>query len=318
MKRVLLTAAMCLVLFNNYLYAGVSWIANRSFEYDGFVSNIGNQTPTGWDEVDIPFNFGGQITSDWAVNGNYSLNLFSIFGLSFNSGEMGTISQNVYLEDVNEIFFSLNLSTLTGGDWDSANRSFIVKIDDDVVWTSDALGAGDISGIYDGVVDLTGVPTYRDSASHLLTLGLRSNVTEAVALEEYYAEVDFLRFDTHCLGYGYLNSDFNHDCIVNFIDYGMFANHWMLEVEDFNMYDLDPNNHIDSNDLEILFSEWLGDSNGIEDDYIASDFNFDGIVNFVDYAMLDFSGYSDPNNMPGNISTLLEQWLTRNWMFGVE
>jgi hypothetical protein len=127
-----------------------------------------------------------------------------------------------------------------------------------------------------------------------------------------------LRLDTHCESYGYLDSDFNHDCFVNFIDYGILANHWMEEVEDFSMIDLDPNNVIDGNDLEIFLEDWLGDSNGLEDEYIESDLNLDGIVNFVDYAMLDFSEYSDPNNLPDNIETLLEQWLWTNWMYWVK
>jgi hypothetical protein len=99
----------------------------------------------------------------------------------------------------------------------------------------------------------------------------------------------------------------------------MFANLWMEEVDNYSQFNLDPNNNIiDGNDLEIFSSEWLGGSYGQEDQYIESDFNLDGIVNFVDYAELDFSEISDVNNLPENIETLLEQWLWVNWMFWVE
>jgi hypothetical protein len=319
MKRLVLVVIISLVLFENCLYASTSWIINRSFEYDGNIGSIGVQVPTGWEQVAIPSGFGAGVTSGWSSKQNYSLNIFSFSGI-FSVDDTATISQDVFLRDVNEIVFDLKLETGFPGDqFHPQKRSAIVKIDDDVVWTSDSLGSGDLRGEYLGLtIDLNDIPDYKDANSHVLTLGLRSNVNESFPVIQYTVRWDFLRLDTHCESYGYLDSDFNHDSFVNFIDYGILANHWMEEVEDFSMIDLDPNNVIDGNDLEIFLEDWLGDSNGLEDEYIESDLNLDGIVNFVDYAMLDFSEYSDPNNLPDNIETLLEQWLWTNWMYWVK
>jgi hypothetical protein len=323
MKRVVLAVVMSLLLFDNCLYAGVSWITNRSFEYDGSIANILIQLPTGWDDVGMTDNkFRAGIFSDWSSDEIYGLDIISNSFMSLNNGDTATLSQDLYLDDVNDIFFDMKLETnLIGTDWLNTKRLAIVKIDDETVWDSTILGSGDLRGEYiddpDLVIGTDTIAPYRDGQIHTLTFGMVVNQTES-PFAEYHARFDFIRFDAHCEGYGYLDSDFNHDCFVNFIDYGMLANLWMEEVEDFNMFDLDPNNVIDSNDLEIFLLDWISSSYGQEDQYIESDLNGDGIVNFIDYSMLDFSEFSDPNNLPENVATLLEQWLWTNWMYWVD
>jgi hypothetical protein len=324
MKSFILTAVICLMLFNNCLYGSVSWIANRSFEYDGAIPSILVELPTGWDSITVPDNkFRGGVFSDWSSDDIYSVALISKSFIALNEDDTALLSQSVYFTDVNDMFFDMKLDTsLLGTAWSNDFRLAVIKIDDDVVWDSSVLGSGDLRGEYiddpNLVISSETLAPYRDGEAHELSLGLVVTQTEALPFAEYFAWFDFIRFDTHCEGYGYLDSDFNHDCFVNFIDYGMLANHWMDEVEDYNMFDLDPNNVIDANDLEIFLVDWLGTSYGQEDQYIESDLNYDGIVNFVDYGMLDFSEYTDPNNLSDELVTLIEQWLWTNWMYWVD
>jgi len=319
MKKVIVAVFVSVMLFNNYLYAGTSWIINRSYEYDGTIGSIGAQVPTGWEDVEIPSGFAAGVTSGWSSESNHSLAISSTSIGPFSVDQTAAISQDVFLKDVNEIVFDLKLETGFPSDpFDPQKRSAVVKIDDDVVWTSDSLGSGDVRGEYlELVIDINDVPGYHDANSHVLSVGLRSNVDESSTIVQYTARWDFLRFDTHCESYGYLDSDFNHDCFVDFVDYGMLADLWMENVEDFNMLDLDPNNIIDNNDLEIFSLDWLGSSVGQDDQYIESDRNLDGIVNFVDYAMLDLNP-ADPNFPPDDVITVIDQWLWTNWMYWVD
>ncbi|MHC4187663.1 MAG: hypothetical protein ACYSRQ_05670, partial [Planctomycetota bacterium] len=150
MKRVLLTAATCLMLFNNCLYAGVSWITNRSFEYDGGIPNILIQLPTGWDDASLNVSkFRAGVFSDWSSDGIYGLDIISNSFISLNNGDSAIVSQDLYLDDVNDIFFDMKLETdLIGTDWLNTKRLAVVKIDDDVVWDSTILGSGDLRGEY--------------------------------------------------------------------------------------------------------------------------------------------------------------------------
>ncbi|MFC1739044.1 hypothetical protein ACFL1G_08355 [Planctomycetota bacterium] len=319
MKKVVLTiAVMIMLLLGGYARADFSWIANGSFEYDGGIENIKNEMPFGWYDVDIPSDFSGAVSSSWASDGNYNLTFLSDMLGEFEPDDIATISQYVYLSDVNEIIFDIKLETNPSFDsWDPTKRSAVIKIDDDIVWNSSSLGTGDLSGEYfDLVVDVSEMAKYKDGQRHLLSLGLRSNTSESWPFIEYSAKWDYLRFNTHCQGYGYLEGDFDHDCFVDVNDLKLFVDHWLDDVEDFNDFDLYYDNKVAFSDYAIFANNWMSNSYG-QDAILEYDLNLDGIVNFADFAIKAQQWQAEGIDFD-ELEAFVDKWLTTNWMYGLE
>ena len=178
----------------------------------------------------------------------------------------------------------------------------------------------------------------RDANSHWLSVGIRVNVDEDFYSysPKYKTQWDFVKFDAHCGGFGYLAADFNRDCFVDFSDFAILAGRWL---EDGIAYenDLILDGVIDGFDLMFLAQDWLNSTywqdwqndNCYEVELLASDIGGDGIVNFQDFAVIvgqlgdsgdclmadvDNSGEVDYRD----ILVLSEQWLQIDWAYGLE
>jgi hypothetical protein len=258
--------------------AGVSLIMNGSFEADGIVNDIAVESPRRWCDVNIPSGkFRGEINSDWSAKGNYSLSLYSVYA-TFTAGDMATVSQQVYLTDVDEIIFDLKLGTLAGYAWDPVQRSALLLIDGDVVWNSSDW-TPDASGEYrNQMIDVNEI--YKDESPHTLSLAMRVNVTGTEFYFQYLSRWDFVKFDAHCGGFGYLPEDINHDCYVDIFDLRMLAGQWL--AEELNLeYDLfhDDEDIINFPDFASFASYWQTSGSG------GGDFNRSGKVDVWDLKM---------------------------------
>jgi hypothetical protein len=323
MKKTAIVVAviMVMLLFGNLTKAGVSVIVNGTFEKDGRISNITEEnTPHGWPDVNLPENkFVAWVKSGWStyVEGGYSLTVYStgwevpsqpVFAVD----DRAVVSQWVYLEDVNEIIFDLKLTTNYGpASWDPTKRSAILLIDDAEVWSSDSLSPVGSGEYLNTAVDVNGL---YGAGLHKLSLGIKSNV-EGTAFYQFLTLWDFVRFDTHCEGFGYLRADLNYDCYVDWPDLELLVEQW-LEEPSAERYDLfvDDENIIDLYDFSVLAESWLDNSFWQPDKLLDMDMNNDGIVNFSDFAFLaedwelESVDYDD-------INKLAEQWLETNWIY---
>ena len=107
-------ATMLMLSAAGWAQAGVCEIVNGSFEDDGPIDDIIAQEPNGWD-VNVPSGqFTGKIEASWSTDSNFSLSLSSQWFTAFDANDAGTVSQDVFLDDVNEITFDLKLITYTG------------------------------------------------------------------------------------------------------------------------------------------------------------------------------------------------------------
>ncbi len=316
----IIAVAMITISSANYLHADTSWLINGSYEYDGNIDNIKLIAPSAWEDVNVPSNFKGAVSSSWASDRNYSLLLWSDWFIQINAGDTAAVAQDVYLADVNEIIFDIKLDTNPMFEsWTPVERSAVIMIDDDIVWTSDTLGSGDITGVYlDETIDLTGNPEYKDGALHRLTFALKANQTDAYPLTEYYAKLDFIGFDTHCRGgIGFLTTDFNQDCYVDEYDLSMFADHWLDETQDPNIYNLFGSNDVNMPDYAVFANDWMETTYGQDGQYLAFDKNLDGIVNFEDYAEL-VRNWDTQGIDYNQLADFKDQWLQTNWVFPSE
>jgi len=323
MKKTAIAAAviMVMLLSGNLTKAGVSVIVNGTFEKDGWISNITEEnTPHGWPDVNLPEKkFVAWVKSGWStyVEGGYCLTVYSTgweipSHPAFAVGDRAVVSQWVYLEDVNEIIFDLKLTTNYGpANWDPAQRSAILLIDDEEVWNSDSLSPTGSGEHLNTTVDVNGL---YDAGLHKLSVGIQSNV-EGTAFYQCFTQWDFVRFDTHCQGFGYLRADLNYDCYVDWPDLEILAQEWLEEPSDerYNLF-ADGENIIDLYDFSVLADSWLEDSYLLGDRLLDMDRNNDGIVNFTDFAFL--AGDWELKTIDyEDISKLAEQWLETNWIY---
>jgi len=319
--------------------AGVSLVMNGSFENDGPIEDIGTNAPQYWCDVNLPENkFFGYVDTDWATHGyddeNYhSLTIFSYEYGIFDVNEVGTVSQQVYFEeDVNQIIFDVRLATGWDDPWDPAKRAAVILIDGDVVWESNSVGA-DVRGEYlNQTYTIAG--KYKDANSHTLSLGIRANVSGTPYIE-YYAQWDFVKFDTHCGGFGYLWEDLNQDCYVNMLDLEMLAGQWLAEDPN-EEYDLFQDGIVNFRDFAFFAKYWMSntywenwqDDNCFEMELLAGDLNNDGTVNLRDFAILARDWMKEGNCIRGDIdrsemvdcddlSKLVDEWLQINWLYGL-
>ena len=172
------------------------------------------------------------------------------------------ISQDIVLDDVNEITFDLKLDTYSGLAWDPNIATAIVMIDDEIVWEPNSAKAN-IRGEY---IDQSYAvqDKFRDGNPHKLSIGLKINVdTQSGFFEFYRLRWDSINCVIFCDGGGLLPGDFNRNCLVDAGDLQQVADVWLLEVESGDKYnlfrddDLDGIGTINFYDLAILADNWL-------------------------------------------------------------
>jgi len=242
--------------------AGVCEIVNGSFEDDGRISDIVAQEPNGWDANVPSGKFTGETDASWSTDGNFSLLLSSQWFTAFDANDAAIVSQDVFLDDVNEITFDLKLSTYTGLGWDPNNATAVVTIDDEVVWEPNS-ASPDIRGEYIGQ-SYAVEEQYRDGNPHKLSFGLKINIdTEDGFFEFYRVWWDSVTCAIYCDGGGLLAGDFNRDCSVDVNDLEQISDVWLFEVasdDKYNLFrddDLAGFGTINFFDLAILADNWL-------------------------------------------------------------
>lgn len=239
-------------------------VVNGSFEDDGVIDkeDITVTPPNGWDvNIPDPNKFVAYVDTDWRTDGNYSLTLYSESWLVFGPNDMATVSQEVYLTDVNQIIFDVNLDTFSYTPWDGSKITPVLLIDDEVVW--DMTGGGsDIRGEYfDVTYDVDEM--YQDANPHKFSLGLKANSSEE--LEDYYeTDWDYIEFKIYCDGYGLISGDIDRDCYVDANDLILLTDVWLSETGEKSKYNLyrvdDPNGIVNFPDYSILSGNWLNSS----------------------------------------------------------
>lgn len=306
MKKVtVIGVTMVALLAANWVRADVCEILNGGFENDGPIDDITKEDPNGW-QVNVPVDkFGGYIRAEWFTEGSFGATLYSRDYVDFDEGDMATISQQMYLADVNQITFDVRLDTFYASEWDPNKCSAVLVIDDDVVWESNSVGS-DVRGEYlDQIYTVGG--KYRDDNPHTFSLGIRVNVTEK--LKDFYkTQWDSIECTYYCGGGGLLAGDFNRDCYVDMSDLRLAADAWLDEVDPYygcNAYrddDLAGYGTVSFGDFAIYAIGWDGnmgafgefaakwlDEVDLDDQhnlFDADDVEASGIVNFLDLAFL--------------------------------
>lgn len=346
MKRASFTAvAIIMLLFTNLTLAGVSIVMNGSFETDS--EGIGDITvlaPKRWCDVNLPSGFYGWISTDWSTHPDGDSNSLTLcwYDTLTNVNNTATVSQQVYLGDVNQITFDIKLDTDWSPDvkWDANEFRAMLLIDGNSIWDSNDLSDGEYS------IEVNDI-NINDAELHTLSLAMEVNKVEGTALWVYYrARWDFVKFDTHCGGFGYLPQDLNHDCFVNINDLGALAEQWLAEDPNYG-YDLfyDEEDIVNFHDFAVFADYWLGnlmantywenwpDPNCYEIELLSADLNNDGIVNLLDFAILSGDWRAEGPCIKGDIdrtgenagvvdyrdlSIMAEQWLQRSWLYGLE
>ncbi len=333
MKRIaIIGAAMIVLLFGDCTQAGVSIIKNSGFENDGRIDNITTKSPQYWWDVSVPSKFSGYVNQNWStyVTGGYSLSLISKASNTFTVGDKAMVSQQVYLAGAGKIIFDIQLTgTHSSFPWNSEKFSAVVQIDGADIWDSnDWVPNG--NGTYTFEADIS----TSDSNLHSLSLVMRANKSATYATQ-YRASWDFVKFDAHCGGFGYLPEDLNHDCYVDMEDLNLLAGQWLTEDPNYR-YDLfeDEKGIVDFHDYSVFAASWLDNSdwenwpanNCYMLELLKADLNDDGIVNFNDFA--EFASYwlKGNSNTPANIDRLgvvdykdlwylMDEWLMTNWLY---
>jgi len=266
MRNLTAIGAIIVVLFAaGWANADICELVNGSFEDDGSIDDIIVQEPNGWD-VNIP---SGKFTADtdasWSTDGRFSLAMSSKWYTAFDANDAAIVSQNVFMDDVNEITFDLKLDTYPGLAWDPNKATAVVMIDDDMVWEPNS-ASSDIMGEYIGQ-SYAVEDKYRDGNPHKLSFGLRINIDTSAGFTEFYRVWwDSIECVIYCDGGGLLAGDFNRDCHVDANDLQQATDVWLLEVESDDKYnlfrddDLEGIGTINFFDLAILADNWLQSS----------------------------------------------------------
>ena len=265
MKKTRLVAALLILpALASLAKGGVGTIMNGSFEDDGFIENITVQEPNGWD-VNIPNTdeFGGYVLDQWPTDGSYNLTLYSQSGGSFEANDLATVSQTVNFGDTNEVVFDLKLTSLDGTAWDPAKITAVLLIDGDVVWESNSVGT-DVRDEYLGqVYEINDI--YLDGEAHVLSLGLRVNLTIPFLADFFMSHWDFITLEMFCDGLGLVPGDIDRDCYVDMNDVRELGEVWLQETGAGSRYDLypepgDPNGLVSFPDYCVLANNWLASS----------------------------------------------------------
>ena len=323
MKRqsVFIGGLVFVLMVVNMSQAGISSIKNGSFEIDGLISPVTMEDkPLFWSDVNTAGGkFGMSVDDQWATHGygdGYSLMLYTKSGQEYVEGDTANISQVVYIgDDVNEVIFDIEVyGTMSFEPWSHETVRALILIDGNSVWDSNDHIA-DEEGEYFNQVCV--VPDgYKDGKRHEFSLALHVKVSDTF-FGEYIVRWDFVKFDAHCGGFGYLPEDLNLDCFVNFKDFALLAGRWMDESVNYDLYE---DGWVDKYDLMVFAEGWLDCSwweNWQEAGWSgvvmpASDLNFDGIVNFKDFAIIASEwGGSNYEDVLG----LAEEWLEESWVY---
>jgi hypothetical protein len=330
-KAVFIAAVMVMMLLSNKTKGGVSLVVNGSFENDGGIDPVtAGDVPQYWCDVDIPASkFGGKVDTIWSTYGNYSLTLYSKAGSTFVDGDMASVSQQVYLTDVNKVIFDIDLSgTYSSFPWTSEKFSAVLQIDGNDVWDSN----GQVpNGNGEYTIEVNNI-NVNDGDLHTLSLVMRAN-KNATHATKYLVRWDFVKFDTHCGGFGYLWEDLNLDCDVNMLDLEMLAGQWLAEDPN-EEYDLFQDGIVNLRDFAFFAGYWMcntywenwQDDNCFEMELPAGDLNNDGIVNLRDFAILAGDWMKEGNCNRGDIdrsgivdyddlSRAVDQWLQISWLY---
>lgn len=343
MKKVIIliiTMTMVMLLADNSAQAGVSVVLNGSFENNGSIPDITAKAPQRWCDVNLPAGkFGGWVGTVWSTHADCSLTLYSKANSTFDVNDTATVSQQVYLKDVNQIIFDIELNTdwPDDVDWDPDKFSAVVMIDGNSVWDSNDLelsGNGQYAGEVNGI-------DINDANLHTLSLGIRANTTASTPYYiSYLVRWDFVKFDTHCGGFGYLPEDISRDCYVNEFDLEMLAGQWLAEkpAEKYDLFE-DDRDTVNFKDYAILADSWLDyrdwrnwqDPNFVELEMPLADLNNDGVVNLRDFAILAGDWMTDGPCLRGNIdlsedgivdyndlSIMTDEWLLKSWLYGLQ
>ena len=284
MKKTTVTAAITvMLLLAHWAQGGVSMVRNGSFENDGVINSITEEDPLQyWCDVNIPSDrFGGWVSTGWKTHRGYSLTFYSGFA-TFTAGDTATVSQQVYLTDVNEIIFDVRLGTIGGYPWDPNERSAVLLIDGNIVWDSNTSLGPNADGEYlNQTVDVNQI--YKDANSHTLSLAMKANKDKTERFYEYLVQWDFVKFDTHCGGFGYLPEDLNRDCYVDILDLGMLAEEWLAEEPAYNC-DLfaDDESIVNLRDFAIFALYWRDSTCRQSNGCGGSDFNRSRTVDSAD------------------------------------
>jgi len=303
MKRTTIVGVtMVVLLVANLARASVCQILNGSFEDNGWISNVAVKDPNGWTANVSGDKFRGYVGSDWRTDGSYNLTLYSEFWQTFAPGDMATVSQQLYLADVNEITFDLKLDTYAFSPWDPNKCTAVVLIDDDVVWQSKSIGT-DVRGEYRNQRFTVG-EKYKTPGLHKLSLGIRVNVAEQL-WDRYITHWDSIECTVYCGGGGLLAGDFNRDCYVDVNDLKLAAEIWLAEVDPYDRRNLFRGDDVEGHgtinlldfaayakvwkgsisDLQVLAEKWLAEVD-LDDEhnlFRGDDVQPSARVNFLDF-----------------------------------
>ena len=276
-RKSVFAAVIIMMLLTNYILGNDCTLVNGGFEDDGQqifpLTDI--NTPIGWTDVNMPVDagggakFGGWVTaSQWHTEGKYNLTVYS-YPVAFDINDKARVAQQVYLTDVNAIWFDLRLRTQPSYQpWDPNICTVVLEIDNVSVWESPSDKVY-VNGPWQYLNQMYSVNRiYNDSGLHKLALILRINVTEPPLT--YIADWDNIRFGLFslaCGDYGYPTGDFNHDCVVDFLDYAVLAGEWLNGTDPCNpnhicdLYNLDYG-VINFRDFAVYAEDW--DCNMVE------------------------------------------------------
>ena len=336
MRRTIVIAVIIIgLVLAHWAQAGVSLVRNGSFEDNGYsIPDIKAEAPQYWCDVNWPEDtskFNGSVVDYevWSTHGDYSLTLSSKAGSAFVDGDMVTVSQKVYLMDVNQIIFDIKLSGTHGAfPWTSEKFSALVLIDGNDAWDSNG-SVPDENGEY--TIEVNNI-NIKDANLHTLSLAMRANKTDT-NITQYRVRWDFVKFDAHCGGFGYWPEDLNYDCYVDFLDFAMLAKHWLEENPAYK-YDLFEDGVVDEYDLEVFAEGWLDCSdwqyeNCYEVELLAGDIDDSGQVDFRDVSILtggwlapvDCNTRADINSDGvvnfEDFAVLAEEWWLKSWLYGL-
>ncbi len=259
--RIALVVTLMLTTGNSLGAADCS-VANGSFESFGLLGSISLAQLDGWDVAVPESTFSGRIETSWPTDGSHNLMLAANWFMTFASGDMATVSQQMLLDDVEKIVFDLKLETLNKSAWGRGTCTAVVLIDNDVVWEPD-LARADLRGEYrDQAVTVD--DKYRDGRLHRLTFGLRMN-EDGTFWETYKSFWDSIECVARTCSGASLPGDFNQDCFVNVDDLMLLAGRWLTEVPLDSPYSLwattaesaQGASRVDGLDFAVLSNNWL-------------------------------------------------------------
>jgi len=329
-KAVFIAVVMVMMLLSNKTKGGVSLIMNGSFENDGEIDSVTTENaPQYWCDVNIPASkFGGKVDTLWATYGNYSLTVYSKAGSTFVDGDMASVSQQVYLTDVNKVIFDIALSgTYSSLPWTSEKFSAVLQIDGNDVWDSNGQVPNG-NGIY--TIEVNDI-NINDEDLHTLSLVMRANKS-ASHPTKYLVRWDFVKFDAYCGGFGYLWEDLNLDCYVDMLDLEMLAGQWLAEDPN-EEYDLFQDGFVDFRDFAFFADYWMCNTywqnwqndNCFDMELLAGDIDDSGEVNYGDIATFVDNWLNEGNcnradlNEDGfvnlqDFAIIADQWLQISWL----